>query len=512
MFRMHSRRIGPGTLVVLAAISLAGLAVIAAFGLAGLGIVNPAYAQQGPVPSPVTLNGLFERVKGSGLRGPVVLKMTEQLKDALKKAHPDGCYPPRVTFTILAPKSFNLAGGPSVTTTGPDRATPPQKIDPGLFLRLQSPGAREEQAAIDAALTSMGLEPDQVQIRVAETPSASGKPGGHDVQVSYDRFNKDYEPDKEAPKLKVVWTPVDGTSVKAGDQIQVTITASERYEDGHKSWPSGVFGLQLRSDDGKVIAQKDFFGHDIVVCARRTLTATYIVPINPPPVVRLQAFARDAAENKDSVDAAFPTGPTCNFWVDDVKSEVTDNTRGSVAEPGTSVRKVTYHVRLREGPRATGGSANLIDGRQIYVFEIPLINEGTTVEGSEDEDQSGPGGHRTSGFGTAKLLNPGTRFGSVGYLLITNKGERVEYRFTLEPDFESRLFSTTIRPARGGSFDSKEGFLAVPVGEGSTDPQAHRRITGGGHLMEGDYTYGTNGVLGKTSWKLRTEIAPCKSP
>ncbi len=480
-------------LIAVAAISLAALAAIAAFEVAGFDPVSPAFAQK-PTPPPVTLTGLFDNY--------AKLKTTEQLKDAIKKAHVE-CYPPRAKFTVLVPRA----------ALGIFK----ESSDVGMALTSL---AQAEADAVAAVLPSLGLDPGQFKTGWAWT--AEGNNGvvdilngesnaqGNSVRVSYGKFDPQDDNEKEAPKLKVTWTPTEGTKVKAGDKIKVTITASERYEDGHKSWPSGVQRIKLLADDGKVVDSKDY-GRVISLCARQTFEAIYTVPLNPPPIVHLQAFAEDTVGNHDTEAAGFPTGDTCNFWVGDVMSEVTDNTRGSQTYPGTTIRRVTYHVRLREGPRPTGGSSELLDGRQVYVFEIPLINEGSSVEGSQEEEVSGPEGYRMSGRGTAKLLNPGTNFGSVGHLLITDKGERVEFRFSMEPDFESRLFSTTTRPNRGGSFESKAGFLAVPVG-GSSDPQLYRRITGGGRLMEGDYTYSNVGVLGKTSWKLRAEIAPCVQP
>ena len=453
-------------------VMMAALAAISAFGLVGLDIVSPTFAQ---TPSPVVLIGVFDTdladVKPEAIR---------QLREAAKKAHRD-CYPPRATFKVIV---FNKD------------------------LSFAKSLADARASALAAALPSLGLDPGQFKIETKVWVATEGLTVPDSVAVNYDKFDG---ADMDSPTLKVNSTPTKGTKVKAGDQIKVTIWASERYEDGHKSFPTGVQRIKLLADGGKLVDSKDY-GPGPPPCEPRTFETTYTVPSNPPPIVHLRAVAEDAIGNKPSeLTAEFPTGDTCNFWVGDVKSEVTDNTRGSISEPGTSVRKVTYHVRLLEGRRATGGSANLIDGKQTYVFEIPLINDGTTVEGSEDEDQSGPGGHRTSGFGATKLLNPGTNFGSVGHLLITDKGERVEYRFSLEPDFEDRLFKTTVRPNRGGSFDSQAGFLAVPIG-GSTDTEPHRRITAGGHVVEGDYTYGSHGVLGRASWKLRTEIAPCVQP
>ena len=444
-------------------LSLAG---IAALQMAGFDPVSSAFAQ---APSPVAVKGVFDPDLADFKPSSIV-----QLREAAKNAHGD-CYPPRATFTV------------TVRGSG----------DPAFDKRL----GQARVAALAAVLPSLGLEPGQFRSGAWTVGTTD------DVQVSYEKFDG---ADSDSPRLKLTSTPTTGTKVKAGDKINVTITASERNEDGHKSFPTGVRRIKLFADGGQVIESKDY-GPGPPPCEPRTIESTYTVPSDPPPIVHLRAIAEDEIGNKPAeITVEFPTGDTCTYWRGDVMSEVTDSTRGSVAEPGSSLRKVAYHVRLREGPRASGGSLNLIGGKQVYVFEIPLINEGSTVEGSVEEEQSGPKGYRTSGRGTANLLNPGTNFGSVGHLLITDKGERVEYRFTMEPDFDSHLFSTTTRYSwTPNVVDGKAGFLAAPVGESSADPESHRRITGGGRLMEGNYAYGSNGVAGTTWWKLQSEISPC---
>jgi hypothetical protein len=241
-------------LIAVAVISLAALEV------AGFDPVSTAFAQ---TPAPVTLTGLFEPEIAE-------LKTTEQLKDAVKKAHRD-CYPPRAKFTIVVP-----GGSDSV------------------FVEAL---ARARVAALQLALPSLGLEPGQFKVDYV-----IGVVDG--VLVSYDKFTPD--DDKDAPKLKVTSIPKKGTKVKAGDKIRVTITASERYEDGHKSWPTGVRSIQLTADDG-LVDSKDY-GRVPQPCERRTFEATYTVPRNPPAIVHLTAIAEDGVGNNDSEVGEFPTG------------------------------------------------------------------------------------------------------------------------------------------------------------------------------------------------------------
>ena len=203
-------------------------------------------------------------------------------------------------------------------------------------------------------------------------------------------------------------------------------------------------------------------------------------------------------------------GAMCSFWLGDVRSRETARV-GSDSEPGQRVWSTTYHARLREGVRIS----------QVSV-EIPLINVGSIVEGSYEEEvtgRKGPGSngsYRTSGSGKATVSNPGVRFGTVGYLVVNAAGERTGYRFTLEPDWKSRLFGVTTHGFRGDPprpyvHEGKMGFELIPVGVGS-DPQSPRRLAGGGRAMDGEYALRTAGREWKVSWSLRAVTAPCLQP
>lgn len=189
-------------------------------------------------------------------------------------------------------------------------------------------------------------------------------------------------------------------------------------------------------------------------------------------------------------------------------SEATENA-GARADLSHSAWRVTYHVRLREEGPHYGGSG-----------EVRLINEGSSVEGSvEEQENEGAGSTHTFGRGTALVLNPGANSGSVGHLFITDKGERAKYQFEMWPDPDSEFFPTTIRWFNADPTHSNTGrpsadsegkaiFRPVPIPPGGD--QSARLATGGGRLMEGEYTFALEGVaLQKTSWNLRAEIGPC---
>ena len=227
-------------------------------------VLEPGFAAP---PSPVTINGVFDPDLAD-----VKPAATQAIKDAVAKAKPseDGCYPPPVATVTAQTKG---SGDPS--------------FDAAL--------GKTRAAALQEALNGMGYGQDR---------ATTGYTIGHsdNVEVTYKNSDKDTDP----PKLKVTSTPPKGTRVKAGDKIHVTIIASERHADGHKSWPSGVQSIQLTANDG-LVDSKDY-GKPPQSCARQTLETDYTVPSNPPPVVHLRAIAEDGVGNHGEEDADFPTG------------------------------------------------------------------------------------------------------------------------------------------------------------------------------------------------------------
>jgi hypothetical protein len=115
--------------------------------------------------------------------------------------------------------------------------------------------------------------------------------------------------DKERPKLDTNSVPRKGTKVKAGDKIAVTMVA----RDHANLWQSGIKTIQLvaESEGGRFIASENFPPASPGCTAlppERRVEATYTVPANPPPIVRLAALAEDHAGLMDIDVGEFPTG------------------------------------------------------------------------------------------------------------------------------------------------------------------------------------------------------------
>lgn len=116
--------------------------------------------------------------------------------------------------------------------------------------------------------------------------------------------------DKEKPKLKTNSKPPKGTKVQPGQQIVVTLTA----RDDANQWQSGIKTVTLVADSegNQLIAGPTYPPHSVAGCTGtppvREVRATYTVPANPPPVVRLTATAMDHVGLTDSDVGEFPTG------------------------------------------------------------------------------------------------------------------------------------------------------------------------------------------------------------
>ena len=283
------------------------LAGLAAYGMPGAGLVGPAFAQ---TPDLVTLS-LFDPdladVRPAG---------SEKLKDATN------CYP-SATFK---------AGVLSYS-------------DP----LMQDALGKARQEALSAALKRLGLDTGRFKFESDVT-------GSDDVMVTYP--NSATGKDTDAPNLKTSSVPKKGTKRKTGDTIKVTITASERFEDGHKSWPTGVRSIQLLANDG-LAAHKEY-GMKPPPCERRTEVMTYIVPSNPPPIIHLHALAEDAVGNQRGEDGDFPT---VDVWTGTMHSETTGDYGSAGACTGESW---DFELRL-----LAGGDGNVTGKATGHLASMP---------------------------------------------------------------------------------------------------------------------------------------------
>ena len=112
--------------------------------------------------------------------------------------------------------------------------------------------------------------------------------------------------DRDPPTLHTTSVPAKGTKVKAGDEIRVTMVARDDADPIH--WQTGIKTIQLVADSegGRFVASENY--EPCTDIPQRRVVATYIVPPNPPPIVRLSALAEDHSGLMDTDTAEFPTG------------------------------------------------------------------------------------------------------------------------------------------------------------------------------------------------------------
>jgi hypothetical protein len=248
---------------------LLGPAVERLLAIAAMVVVEAAIPAAAEPLAPVAVTGVFDLDLADVKRGP----LEAAINGAKAQAR---CYPPRATFTL----EVHEGSDPSFAKTLAD------------FRKKE----------LEKYLPSLGLEPGQFDpvAQVAFVPSYGGDP----VRIDFDKYNKK---DIDPPKFHTLKSqPPKGTSVSPDQRIEVKIEASERYEDGHKSWPTGVQSIQVRADDG--VVEPTGFYRPPQPCEPRALNVTYTVPKVPPPVVHLCAIVEDGVGNRDQECADFPTG------------------------------------------------------------------------------------------------------------------------------------------------------------------------------------------------------------
>jgi hypothetical protein len=195
-------------------------------------------------------------------------------------------------------------------------------------------GARRD--AVLAALERLGLD-------------VAGRLFVNEVQGSAGKFDVGYSParDDKPPTLTTTSQPKKGSKVKAGQTINVTMVArddADRLQTGIES-----IRLTAESDGGREVAPTPMHYGPCSDPREKRVVATYVVPDNPPPVLRLRACAWDHANNQDCDVAEFPTQET---WAGSYRLE-RDELRGPCSAV-TSEAKFTIQVAGDGGVSGNG--------------------------------------------------------------------------------------------------------------------------------------------------------------
>lgn len=118
--------------------------------------------------------------------------------------------------------------------------------------------------------------------------------------------------DTLAPRVHVISTPARGSRVKPGDKINLKVDASELRSGG--PWQTGVKMVQVTALPGGQVGEPWVNSASPLAqkCGQKTweqnYEATYTVPSNPPPLIKICALAEDYVGNEGSICGDFPTG------------------------------------------------------------------------------------------------------------------------------------------------------------------------------------------------------------
>lgn len=154
---------------------------------------------------------------------------------------------------------------------------------------------------------------------------------GNMVSITAKTANRDNEP----PSLSVTWTPPKGSIVKAGERITVDATARDdanRFQTGVAEIEFLVLPQQDQPFGFQQWFQRPMRCEDVPP-AHHT-SQDYVVPSNPPPVVRLAVHAKDFAGHDVYQLAEFPTVDWVGtlVWSSVVNIEPTQTSSGTRAK------------------------------------------------------------------------------------------------------------------------------------------------------------------------------------
>lgn len=133
--------------------------------------------------------------------------------------------------------------------------------------------------------------------------------------------------DTLAPRVQTISSIKRGTKVKEGDRITLDVTAQEKRRNG--PWQTGVKIIQVTAEPGGLVDKPWTNPSNLPKpCDQKTWSqqykATYTVPKNPPPIIRICSIAEDYQGNQSSQCGEFPTGDvwkgtlhakSSQFWV-----------------------------------------------------------------------------------------------------------------------------------------------------------------------------------------------------
>ncbi|MFM9847355.1 MAG: hypothetical protein ACKVP3_09345 [Hyphomicrobiaceae bacterium] len=207
------------------------------------------------------------------------------------------------TFRLFEGDSVDLNRGDFQRLAGTIRnAQTPGNCPVGrLKIRVPEGDPSFQQALVAARRDAVLATLEQLGLRVAgrlfvET-DIFGRPEGHDTVYESPR-------DRTPPTLRTTSNPPKGSKVQPGQRIIVRMAG----RDDTDRWQTGVKTIQLVADSeaGRFIVSENY--EPCSEPKEKRAEATYTVPADPPPIVRLTALAEDHAGLMDKDIGEFPTG------------------------------------------------------------------------------------------------------------------------------------------------------------------------------------------------------------
>ena len=241
-------------------------------------------------------------------------------------------------------------------------------------------GVSEDPVLIEALAFARKDVVGSVLESLGPSVKVSGKSGtalANMVMVSARPASRDNEP----PNLSVTWTPPKGSIVKAGDRIKVDATA----RDDANRFQTGVAEIEFL-----VLPQNQLFGFqqwpqrpmrcEDVPPPHHT-SQDYVVPNNPPPVVRLAVHAKDFAGHDVYQLAEFPTGT----WHGRIETHI----KGSVYNDRAIIEFTVEEARdgsIAGRGRVTLASRSIDDGNCTWTRNITPNTFDVEITGSHEGD------------------------------------------------------------------------------------------------------------------------------
>jgi hypothetical protein len=195
--------------------------------------------------------------------------------------------------------------------------------------------------------------------------------------------------DTLAPRVGVISTPARTTKVMAGDQIVLTVTATEKRSGG--PWQMGVEGIQVIGPEG-LVDSEDYQDYRGKACDAKsweqTFEVTYTVPENPPPQIELCAIGEDFAGNTQSSCGTFYT---VDVWEGTMHSE---STEGGILNCTEIWDMQLVFTVSEDGTIEGAGKGNFVAPYDCYSSILPdhdFSDQATSlafnVEGTADRNQ-----------------------------------------------------------------------------------------------------------------------------